>query len=108
MRDDYDSPRLNLSSLLILTDEREFRLDYANQHHQHHQQQQQQLQHQNQNHPDQHHHPPHHHHQQQPAGNTGPRQTRSKQQRPQQRPRAPEPPNGHPQPSPRRAAQVGQ
>uniref|UniRef100_A0A3Q0RPU9 Ig-like domain-containing protein n=1 Tax=Amphilophus citrinellus TaxID=61819 RepID=A0A3Q0RPU9_AMPCI len=100
--------RSDPSSVLILTDEGELRLQWSNQerqhqqqHHHHHQHQQ----HQHQNHPDQHQHQHPHHHQQQPAGNTGPRQPRSKQQRAQQRPRAPDPPNGHPQPSPRRAAQ---
>ncbi|CAI5638177.1 unnamed protein product [Oreochromis niloticus] len=90
---------------LRLKDERELRLQWASQeqqqHHHHHHHQHQ---HPNQNHSDQHHHP--HHHQQQPAGNTGPRQNRSKQPRTQQRPRAPEPANGQPQPSPRRATQA--
>uniref|UniRef100_A0A3Q0S3C1 Ig-like domain-containing protein n=1 Tax=Amphilophus citrinellus TaxID=61819 RepID=A0A3Q0S3C1_AMPCI len=94
-----------------LKDEGELRLQWSNQERQQHQQQHHhhhhQHQHQHQNHPDQHQHQHPHHHQQQPAGNTGPRQPRSKQQRAQQRPRAPDPPNGHPQPSPRRAAQVG-
>ncbi|XP_030602420.1 T-cell surface antigen CD2 [Archocentrus centrarchus] len=93
-----------------LKDEGELRLQWSNQERQHQQQhhhhQHQQHQHQHQNHPDQHQHQHPHHHQQQPAGNTGPRQPRSKQQRAQQRPRAPDPPNGHPQPSPRRAAQA--
>nr|QIQ49653.1 CD2-like protein [Oreochromis niloticus] len=93
---------------LRLKDERELRLQWASQgqqqHHQHHHHHHHQHQHPNQNHSDQHHHP--HHHQQQPAGNTGPRQNRSKQPRTQQRPRAPEPANGQPQPSPRRATQA--
>ncbi|XP_063323933.1 T-cell surface antigen CD2 [Pelmatolapia mariae] len=90
---------------LRLKDERELRLQWTSQeqqqhqHHHHHHQHQ----HPNQNHSDQHH---HHHHQQQPAGNTGPRQNRTKQPRTQQRPRAPEPANGQPQPSPRRATQA--
>ncbi|KAM4559838.1 uncharacterized protein PAE49_012192 isoform 2-T3 [Odontesthes bonariensis] len=73
-----------------LGDEEEFRLGWTNpeQQHRHHN------------------HPPvpdhHHHHQQQSAGHTGPRQNRSRQQRP----RAPEPNNDRPQPSPRRAAQA--
>ncbi|XP_054881009.1 uncharacterized protein LOC129355448 [Poeciliopsis prolifica] len=61
-------------------------------------------------HPNRHHHHHHHHHQQQQQqeqqqapGNTGPRQSRSKQNR-QPRARAPEP-NGQPQPSPRRTGQ---
>ncbi|KAL3999477.1 caspase recruitment domain-containing protein 11 [Sarotherodon galilaeus] len=94
---------------LRLKDERELRLQWASQEQQHHQQQHhhQHHQHPNQNHSDQHqHHHAHHHHQQQPAGNTGPRQNRTKQPRTQQRPRAPEPANGQPQPSPRRAMQA--
>ncbi|KAI3365914.1 hypothetical protein L3Q82_000738 [Scortum barcoo] len=84
-------------------EEEELRLGWTNpdqqQHHRHHHQH---------NYPtEQQHH--HHHHQQQPAGHTGPRQHRSKQQRDQQRDqqrsRASEHPNGHPHPSPRRPAQ---
>uniref|UniRef100_A0A3Q2W8H3 T-cell surface antigen CD2-like n=1 Tax=Haplochromis burtoni TaxID=8153 RepID=A0A3Q2W8H3_HAPBU len=98
--------RSDLSPIFALTDERELRLQWGNQEqqHHHHQHHHQHHQHPNQNNSDQHHHP--HHHQQQPAGNTGPRQHRSKQPRTQQRPRAPEPANGQPQPSPRRATQV--
>ncbi|GAA6225157.1 T-cell surface antigen CD2 [Lates japonicus] len=84
-----------------LKDEEELRLGCFNP-----DQQEQQQQHQH--HRYQHHHPSdyHHHHHQQPAGHTGPRQHRPKQHREhQQRPRAPDPPNGHPQPSPRRPAQ---
>ncbi|XP_072250112.1 uncharacterized protein [Leuresthes tenuis] len=74
---------------MLLGDEEELRLGWTNPEQQHHH----------------HNHPPlpdhHHHHQQQSAGHTGPRQNRSRQQRP----RAPEPNNDRPQPSPRRAAQ---
>ncbi|XP_039998214.1 T-cell surface antigen CD2-like [Xiphias gladius] len=78
-----------------LKDEEELRLEWTNseQHHCH-----------QRNPPHDHHH--HNHHQQQPAGHTGPRQHRSKQHREVQRPRATEPYNGQPQPSPRRAAQT--
>ena len=79
-------------------DEEELRLGWTNPNQQHHH-------HQHGPAPSQHHH--HHHHQQQPAGHTGPRQHRTKQPRGQQRPsRDPAHPNGQPQPSPRRAAQV--
>ncbi|KAF3706232.1 T-cell surface antigen CD2 [Channa argus] len=92
----------------IKMDEEELRLGWTSE-----QQQQQQLHHHHHHHPPhqqhqhhQHNHPPdhHHHHQQQPAGHTGPRQHRSKQHR-EARPRAPEPSNGRPQPSPRRNAE---
>nr|XP_046237939.1 T-cell surface antigen CD2-like isoform X2 [Scatophagus argus] len=72
--------------------EEELRLQLASANQHHHQ-------HQNQ----------HHHHQQQPAGHTGPRQNRSRQQRNQQRNQqnpTPDHPNGQPQPSPRRPAQA--
>ncbi|XP_068165612.1 T-cell surface antigen CD2 isoform X2 [Antennarius striatus] len=49
-----------------------------------------------------HRHPHHHHHQQQPAGHTGPRPHRGRQQRSHPRPRGPA---GGPQPSPRRPSQ---
>ncbi|KAM4538127.1 uncharacterized protein V3H82_023895 isoform 5-T5 [Fundulus diaphanus] len=88
---------------LRLKDEEELRLEWTNteQHHHHH------------HHlpPLPNHPPPHHPHnqqqqqqQQQAPGNTGPRQSRSKQNR-QPRPKAPEP-NSQPQPSPRRALQA--
>ncbi|MEQ2248782.1 hypothetical protein ILYODFUR_022557 [Ilyodon furcidens] len=86
---------------LRLKDEEELRLDWTNTQQQNHHHHLPPL-------PD--HPPPHHHHrhqqqqqQQQAPGNTGPRQSRSKQNR-QPRPRAPEP-NGQPEPSPRRAVQ---
>ncbi|XP_056225999.1 uncharacterized protein si:ch211-132g1.1 [Seriola aureovittata] len=81
---------------LQLKDEEELRLGWTNtqQPHQHDRHQH--------NHPPDHPHHHHHHQQQQPAGHTGPRQHRTKQQRP----RAPEPTNGQPQPTPRRAAQT--
>ncbi|XP_047211827.1 T-cell surface antigen CD2-like [Girardinichthys multiradiatus] len=86
---------------LRLKDEEEFRLDWTTTQQQNHHHHLPPL-------PD--HPPPHHHHrhqqqqqQQQAPGNTGPRQSRSKQNR-QPRPRAPEP-NGQPEPSPRRAVQ---
>ncbi|XP_039648624.1 immunoglobulin superfamily member 8-like isoform X2 [Perca fluviatilis] len=76
------------------TDEEELRLAWTNdqQHHQH-------------NHPSD---PRHHRCQQQPAGHTGPRQHRSKQQREQQQqhPRALDPPGAYPEPSPRRLPQA--
>lgn len=82
------------SVLCPSTEEEELRLEWAKpnqqQHHQRHG-----------------HHPDHlHRPQQQPAGHTGPRQHRSKQQR-TQKAQDPENANSHPQPSPRRAAQVG-
>ncbi|KAM9327954.1 uncharacterized protein KZ484_019363 [Pholidichthys leucotaenia] len=90
-----------------LKDEGEFRLQWTSQEQQNH------------HHPshecDPHRQPHHpHHNQHQPAGHTGPRQSHSKQQRPQQcsqqrpqqRPRLPEPPIGQPQPSPRQSAQA--
>ncbi|XP_017289979.3 T-cell surface antigen CD2 isoform X2 [Kryptolebias marmoratus] len=88
-----------------LEDEEELRLGWANteqQNHHHH------LPPLPDNHPTQHrHHHHHHHHEQQQPGHTGPRQSRSKQQR-HQRPRAPEPSEGQPQPQPqpRRTAQA--
>ncbi|KAK5614947.1 hypothetical protein CRENBAI_008523 [Crenichthys baileyi] len=86
---------------LHLKDEEELRLDWTNTQQQNHHHHLPPLP----DHPPPHHH--HHHHQQQQQqqapGNTGPRQSRSKQNR-QPRPRAPEP-NGQPQPSPRRAVQ---
>ncbi|XP_073351522.1 uncharacterized protein [Pagrus major] len=89
--------RMRRKKSMQVKDEEELRLGWTNPNQQHHQQQ-------HSHPPNQHHH--HHHHQQQPAGHTGPRQHRSKQQRSQQRPRDPAHPNGQPQPSPRRAAQV--
>lgn len=95
-----------IDGLCLRADEMELRLEWAGSEPQHANQHrcrppgQGQQQHPN------HHHPPrHHHHQQQPAGHTGPRQHRSKGQ---PRPKAPEVPGGHPQPSPRRAPQVRQ
>ncbi|XP_071320367.1 T-cell surface antigen CD2-like isoform X2 [Trachinotus anak] len=82
-----------------LKDEEELRLEWANPQ----QQQQQQQECRQHNRPPGHHHHHHgHHQQQQPAGHTGPRQHRPKQQRP----RAPDPISGQPQPSPRRPAQT--
>ncbi|XP_075950694.1 uncharacterized protein cd2 [Anarhichas minor] len=75
-----------------LKDEGELRLAWTNDQHKHHQHNDPQDQR------------PHHHHHphQQPAGHTGPRQQRSRQQHP----RNPDQPNAHPQPSPRRPAQA--
>ncbi|TKS66487.1 hypothetical protein D9C73_000543 [Collichthys lucidus] len=80
------------------SDEEELRLGWTNPN----QQQQQQHHHHQHNHPPNQHHHHHHHHQQQqqPAGHTGPRQPRKKQQH-NTRPRAPDP-NSQPEPSPRR------
>ncbi|XP_026218484.1 T-cell surface antigen CD2 [Anabas testudineus] len=89
-----------------LQDEEELRLGFSSEQHDH------QFQHKHQhNHPPDHHPHHHHHHQQQPAGHTGPRQHRSRQHREhreqrEQRHRGPELPPCHPQPSPRRPAQV--
>uniref|UniRef100_UPI0037E70F06 T-cell surface antigen CD2-like n=1 Tax=Semicossyphus pulcher TaxID=241346 RepID=UPI0037E70F06 len=87
-------------------DEEEFRLGWSNPNQQQQQQQPQQRQQQqppNQRH---HHHQQHQqqqqHHHQQPAGHTGPRPHRSKQQRH----RAPDQPGAQIQPSPRRPAQA--
>ncbi|KAM6893252.1 uncharacterized protein cd2 isoform 1-T2 [Lycodopsis pacificus] len=73
-------------------EEGELRLAWTNDQHKHHQHNDPQGQH------------PHHHHHphQQPAGHTGPRQQRSRQQHP----RNPDQPSAHPQPSPRRPAQA--
>ncbi|XP_027147410.1 uncharacterized protein LOC104931475 isoform X2 [Larimichthys crocea] len=79
-----------------LKDEEELRLGWTNPN----QQQQQQHHHHQHNHPPNQHHHHHHQQQQQPAGHTGPRQPRKKQQH-NTRPRAPDP-NGQPEPSPRR------
>lgn len=88
--------RMRRKKTMQVKDEEELRLGWTNQNQQHHH-------HQHGPAPNQH----HHHHHQQPAGHTGPRQHRSKQPRSQQRPsRDPAHPNGQPQPSPRRAAQV--
>ncbi|XP_017285542.1 T-cell surface antigen CD2 [Kryptolebias marmoratus] len=90
-----------------LEDEKELRLGWTNteqQNHHHH------LPPLPDNLPSQHRrHHHHHHHEQQQPGHTGPRQSRSKQQR-HQRPRAPEPSEGQPQPQPqpRRPAQAPQ
>ncbi|XP_036946789.1 T-cell surface antigen CD2 isoform X1 [Acanthopagrus latus] len=90
--------RMRRKKTMQVKDEEELRLGWTNPNQQHHH-------HQHGPAPSQHHH--HHHHQQQPAGHTGPRQHRTKQPRGQQRPsRDPAHPNGQPQPSPRRAAQV--
>ncbi|XP_029379698.1 T-cell surface antigen CD2-like [Echeneis naucrates] len=78
-------------------DEEELRLGWTNP------QQEQREFHQQSHHPHHQHHHQHQHHQHQqqhPAGHTGPRQNRTK------RPRAPDPTNGRPQPSPRAAPQV--
>ncbi|XP_074483002.1 T-cell surface antigen CD2-like isoform X1 [Sebastes fasciatus] len=91
-----------------MKDEGELRLAWTNEQeqrqHQHSHPPNHPHQHQHNHPPDQRHH--HHHHEKQPAGHTGPRQPRSKQNRDQQRPRAPDNPKGHPQPSPRRPAQA--
>ncbi|KAM7375030.1 hypothetical protein PAMA_014220 [Pampus argenteus] len=79
-------------------DEEELRLDWTKSERDHHHQHQH-------NHPSGQHHPhPHPHHQCQPAGHTGPRHHRSKNQSaPHSKLSAP--PKSRPQPSPRRAAQ---
>ncbi|CAK6976913.1 T-cell surface antigen CD2 isoform X2 [Scomber scombrus] len=79
-------------------DEEELRLGWSKPEHHHHHHG-----HGQHDHPPGHNHT--HHHHQQPAGHTGPRQPRSKQHR-EPRGKLPEPPNGQPQPSPRRPAQA--
>ncbi|XP_068575839.1 T-cell surface antigen CD2-like isoform X2 [Cebidichthys violaceus] len=81
---------------LQLKEEGELRLAWTNDQHQHHQHNHPQEQHPHQ----QSHH--HHHPHKQPAGHTGPRQQRSKQQHP----RNPDQPGARPLPSPRRPAQA--
>ncbi|XP_031708024.1 CD48 antigen-like [Anarrhichthys ocellatus] len=80
------------SKRMQLKDEGELRLPWTNDQHKHHQHNDPQDQRS--------HH--HHHSHQQPAGHTGPRQQRSRQQHPIN----PDQPNAHPQPSPRRPAQA--
>ncbi|XP_023805008.1 hepatocyte cell adhesion molecule isoform X2 [Oryzias latipes] len=76
-----------------IMDEMELRLNYTNaEHHQQHHQQHPPLPRERQQ----------NQHRQQPAGHTGPRQNCSRHQRQ----KASDPSNGHPQPSPRRAAQA--
>ncbi|XP_017163862.1 T-cell surface antigen CD2 [Poecilia reticulata] len=93
---------------LRLKDEEELRLEWTNTNH--HPNHPPLPDHPPPHHPNRHHHHHHHHQhqqqqeQQQAPGNTGPRQSRSKQSR-QPRARAPEP-NGQPQPSPRRTGQT--
>ncbi|KAK9523975.1 hypothetical protein VZT92_017849 [Zoarces viviparus] len=77
-----------------LKEEGELRLAWTNDQHKHHQ---------HNNPQDQHPHHHHHHPHQQPAGHTGPRQQRSRQQHPKN---PDQPTSAHPQPSPRRPAQA--
>ncbi|XP_008290610.1 T-cell surface antigen CD2 [Stegastes partitus] len=97
--------RARRTKRMRLRDEEELRLEFTNPDQQqqcHHHTDRHQRPHQHQ-----HQHQHRHQHQQQPAGHTGPRQHRTKQNRSQPpQTRAGEPPNGVPQPSPRRPAQA--